>query len=153
MNQCLGFNLKNIEDGKFKFFYAHENITLLDRSKLVNIKDHSRNLKDILIKTDVIELCCRERLRTKWKFHKLTILTVFAALLKEVPMGCKDIVLPKTLLKNCTINCLTLKRTQDNLITTNCAFFVLPISICMDIKSWNKKYLKFLNCSSVEWMD
>ena len=26
---------------------------------------------------------------TKWRFYKLTSLTVFAALLKEVPMGCK----------------------------------------------------------------
>ena len=34
-------------------------------------------------------------------------LTVFAALLKDVPMGCKKAVLPKPLLKNHTINCLT----------------------------------------------
>ena len=37
----------------------------------------------------------------------MTNLTVFAALLKDVPMGCKNVVLPEPLLKNHTINCLT----------------------------------------------
>ena len=37
----------------------------------------------------------------------MTNLTVFAALLKDVPMGCKDAVLPEPLLRNRTINCLT----------------------------------------------
>ena len=46
-------------------------------------------------------------MNTKWWFYKLTNLTVFAALLKDVPMGCKDAVLPEPLLKNHTINCLT----------------------------------------------
>ena len=64
-------------------------------------------LKVFLNKTDVIESCSRERTNTKWRFYKLTYLTVFAALLKDVPMGCKNAVLPKSLLKNCTINCLT----------------------------------------------
>ena len=29
LNLALGFILKNIEDGKFRYFYAHENNTLL----------------------------------------------------------------------------------------------------------------------------
>ena len=36
---ALGFILKNIEDRKFRYFYAHENNTLLEKSKLVRIKD------------------------------------------------------------------------------------------------------------------
>ena len=46
-------------------------------------------------------------MNAKWRFYKLTNLTVFAALLKGVPLGCKDAVLPKPLLRNGTINCLT----------------------------------------------
>ena len=46
-------------------------------------------------------------MNTKWRFYKLTNLTVFASLLKHVRMGCKDAVLPKSLLKNHAINCLT----------------------------------------------
>ena len=54
-NLALGFNLKNIEDGKFRYFYAHENNTLLDQSKLVSNKDGMAKLKKILKKTDVVE--------------------------------------------------------------------------------------------------
>ena len=77
-------------------------------------------MKDFLKQTDVIESCSRERMNTEWKFHKLTNLTVFAALLKDVPMGCKNAVLPKPLLRNGTINCLTYEQNtrqpyKDNL--------------------------------------
>ena len=92
VNLIFGFILKNIEDGGFRFFYAHENNTLLDRSKLVCTRDNLAKLKGILIKFDVIESCSGERLSTKWRFYKLTNLTVFVALLKDLPMGCKDAV-------------------------------------------------------------
>ena len=46
-------------------------------------------------------------MNTKWRFYKLTNLNLFAALLKDVPMGCNDTVLFEPRLKNHTINCLT----------------------------------------------
>ena len=61
----------------------------------------------IFSKTDIVESCSRERMNTKWRFYKLTNLNVLAALLKDVPMGCKNAVLPEPLLKNHTINCVT----------------------------------------------
>ena len=39
LNLTIGFILKNIEDGKFRYFYDHENNTLLEQSKLVSNKD------------------------------------------------------------------------------------------------------------------
>ena len=103
----FGFLLEIIEDGGFRYFYAHENNTLLDRSKVVCTHEDLAKLKDFLKQTDDIESCSRERTNTKWRFCKFTNLTVFAALLKDVPMGCKNAVLPEPLLKNGTINCLT----------------------------------------------
>ena len=55
-------------------------------------KDDLTKLKFILNKSDVMESRSRERLKTKWRFYKLTNLTVFAALLRDVPMVCKDAV-------------------------------------------------------------
>ena len=72
LNLDLGFILKNIEDGKFRCFYAHGNNTLLEQSKLVSNKDDMAKLKEILKKTDVIESCTKERSNTKWRFFKLT---------------------------------------------------------------------------------
>ena len=45
LNLALGFILKNIEDRKFRYFYAHENNTLLEQSKLVSNKDDMTKLK------------------------------------------------------------------------------------------------------------
>ena len=87
VNLAFGFILKILEDGGFRYFYVHENKTLLDRSKFVCTHDDLAKLKDFLNKTDVIESCSRERMNTKRRFYKLINLTVLAALLKDVPMG------------------------------------------------------------------
>ena len=80
-------------------------------------------LKEFLNKTDVIQSCSRERMNTKWRFYKLTNLTVFAALLKGVPMGCKNAVLPEPLLKNQTINCLTYEENTRQPYNDNLCLF------------------------------
>ena len=72
--------MKNIEDGIYRHFHAHEKNTLLDGSELVCTKDDLTELKDIINKTDVIELCIRERMITTWGCFKLTNLFVFATL-------------------------------------------------------------------------
>ena len=65
LNLALGFILKNIKVGKFRYFYAHENNTLLEQSKLVSNKDDMAKLKEFLKKTDVIESCTEEMAYTK----------------------------------------------------------------------------------------
>ena len=67
---------------------------------------------------------------TRWRFFKLTNLTIFAALLKDIPMGCKDAVLPESLLRNPSIYCLTFERNtrqpyKDNL----CLFRALALHL------------------------
>ena len=94
VTRAFGFVLKNIEDGMCTYFYAHENKTVMERSTIVCTPDDITNLKEKLQKKDIVDLCTRERAITKWKFYKLTNLTVFAALLKDVPMGCKYSLLP-----------------------------------------------------------
>ena len=44
LNLALGFNLKDIEDGKFRYFHGHENNNLLEQSKLVSYKDDMAKL-------------------------------------------------------------------------------------------------------------
>ena len=126
VNLAFGFILITIEDGGFRYFYAHENNTLLDRSKLVCTRDDLAKLKVFLDKTDGLESCSRERMNTKWRFYKLTNSTVFAALLEDIPMGRKDAVLPEPLLKKRTINCLTFDENARQPYNDNlCLFRVL----------------------------
>ena len=78
----------------------------------------------------MIESCTKERSNTKWRFFILTNLTIFAALLRDIPMGCKDAVLPESLLRNPSIYCLTFERNtrqpyKDNL----CLFRALALHL------------------------
>ena len=67
---------------------------------------------------------------TKWKFYKLTNLTLFASLLKDVPMVCKDTVLAEPLLKNQNVNCLTFERnTRQPYINNLCLFWALALHL------------------------
>ena len=124
VNVAFGFVLKNIEDGMCRYFYAREINTVMEKSKLVCAPDDIANLKEKLQKMDIIDLCTiQERANTKWKYYRLTNVTVFAALLKDVPMGCKDTVLPGPLLRNCHVNCLTFERSTSQPYNDNLCLF------------------------------
>ena len=85
--------------------------------------DNITNLKEKLKKMDIVDLCTQERANTKRKFYKLTSLTVFAALLKDVPMGCKDSVVPELLPKNQIVNCLNFEKNTRKPYNDNLCFF------------------------------
>ena len=124
------FHFEKYTIRRIPILFAHENNTLLDRSKLVCTHDDLAKLKVFLNKTDVIESCSRERMNTKWRFYKLTNLTVFAALLKDVPIGCKNAVLPESLRKNPTINCLTFEDNTRQTYNDNlCLFRALALHL------------------------
>ena len=127
---AFGFFLKNVEDGSCRYFYSHENNTVMERSKLVCTQADMTNLKERMHKMDIVHLCTRERTNTKWKFYKLTNLTSFASLLRDVPMGCKDTVLPEPLLKNHNVICLTFERKTRQPYNDNvCLFRALALHL------------------------
>ena len=68
VNLAFGFVLKNIEGGMCRYFYAHENNTNLERSKLVCTPADLTNLEDRTQKMDIVDICTRGRANTKWKF-------------------------------------------------------------------------------------
>ena len=102
----------------------------MEKSKLLSTGDDLEHIKLLLAGTDVIESCARERVSTKWKFLKLSNVTIFAALLKDIPIGCKDAVLPQPLLKNRTVNCLTFgKNTRQPYNDNLCLFRALCLHL------------------------
>ena len=115
---------------RFRYFYAQENNTLLDRSKLVCTHDNLAKLNSFLNKTVFIESSSQERMNKNWRYYNLTNLTVFAALLKDVPMRCKNAVLAEPLLKNCTINSLTYEENTKQPYNDNlCLFRALALHL------------------------
>ena len=130
INLAFGFVLEKNEDAMFRYFYAHENNTGMERAKLVCTQADMTNLRVRNQKMDIVDICTRERANTKRKFNKLTNLTFFASSLKDVPMVCKDTVLSEPLLKNHNVNCLTFERItrqpyKDNL----CLFRALALHL------------------------
>ena len=116
VNLAHGFVLRNVEDGKYRYFYALENSLILERSQLIAKKEDMLELQNILDDINVVELSTRERSSTKWNFLFATNVTLFAALRKSVPVGFKDVLLPPRLLKHIDVNCLT--RQTRNATTT-----------------------------------
>ena len=72
LNVAFGFMLKDVEDGACRCCYAHENNTLVGRSKAVETKTVLVKFKNVLSNTELIEACLKGRASTKQKFHKVT---------------------------------------------------------------------------------
>ena len=106
INIALGFLLQNIETNDYRYFYPHENNLLLDRAFLLSNRNDLLNIQNEIEKLDLIEACTQERQNSKWRFTVITNVTVFAALLTNIPMGCTDSPLPEPLLRNPEVNCL-----------------------------------------------
>ena len=143
VNLAFGFVLKNVEDGSCRYFYAHESNTVMERSKIVCTPDDITNLKQKLQKLDFVDRCTRERANTKWKFYKLTNVTVIEALLKDVPMSCKDSVLLEPILKDQNVNCLTFEKIQESLTMTIFDFSEQLLCLYLATRGWRKKHPKF----------
>ena len=110
---ALGFVQRNVEDGSYRYFYAHESSFFLERSLLIAKKEDLQEFQQRLDDLNIVELSTRERSSTKSKLLFTTNVTIFAALLKNVPVGCKDILLPPSVVKRSDVNCLTYKSNKE----------------------------------------
>ena len=117
----------------------------MERSKFLCTPDDITHLKEKLQEMDIVDLCTLERANTKWKFYKLTNLTVFAALLKDVPMGCKDSVLPEQLLKNQNVNCLIFEKNTRKPYNDNFCFFRAVVLHLFSNERLEEETSKFFN--------
>ena len=106
VNLALWFRLQNVENNDYRYYYPHENNSLLDRAHLLSNKNDLLNLQSEIGKFDLIETCTQERQNSKWRFALITNVTIFAALLKNILLGCLDSVAPEPLLRNPEVNCL-----------------------------------------------
>ena len=65
INIALGFVLRNIETGEYRYFYAHENNTLFEKSHLLCIKADLITIQGKVEKVDNVEQCSHELQNTK----------------------------------------------------------------------------------------
>ena len=101
-------------------------------------------LQNIPVELNIVELRTQERCSTKWKHLFATNVTVFAALLKSVPVECKDVLLPARLVKRNDVNCLSYKANKERSNNNLC----LLRAICTHktgTKRLEEELSKFLN--------
>ena len=96
VNFVFVFVLKNEEDGRSSQIYAQE--IKMRGAPMTELKDLPNTL-------NIMEICGREKMHTKWRQYKLINLTKFAVLRKEEPMGCNDALLHKCVVKTFEIIC------------------------------------------------
>ena len=142
INIALGFVLRNIETGEYRYFYAHENNTLFEKSHLLCTKADLITIQGKVEKFDIVEQCTQERQNTKWRFKLITNVTIFAALLKNIPMGCPDSVLPEPLLRHTQVNCLLSNKDKEPYKDHLCLFRALAMYMNghKDIDSHTSRY-------------
>ena len=75
----------------------------------------------------------------------MTNLTVFAALLKDVPIGGKNAVLPKPLLRNGTIKCLMYEENTRQPNNDNLCFFRALALLLHDTQRLEEETSKMFN--------
>ena len=95
-------------------------------------------LKDNLNKTEVIELCSRERMNTKWRFYKWKSLTVFCCFTQTGTYGLPARGYSQTFAQNHTTNCFTFEDNTRKPYKSTRSFFLFLLSVCMQIKAWKK---------------
>ena len=109
MNLALGFILRNVDTDEYRYFYAHANNTFFENFSFALLKRRlglsSRQSRENGPSGDVRT----GEGNTKWRFALTTNVTLFCALLKNIPMGCIDAVLPEQLLRRPNVNCLVSK--------------------------------------------
>ena len=67
LNVAFGFLLKNVE-GSCRFYYAHENKTLMERLNFEATKKVLVEIKNVFSNTDLINACKKEQAITDCKF-------------------------------------------------------------------------------------
>ena len=129
VNLALGFILQNVETNDYRYYYPHKNNLLLDQAFLLSNRNDILNLLNKIEKLALIETCTKERQNSKWRITVITKVTVFAALLTGIPMGCTDTPLPEPLLRNPEVICLVSNGHDEPYNNNLCLFHAIALHL------------------------
>ena len=62
VNLALGFVFRNVEDGSYRYFYAHEYNLLLEKSLLIASKEDMAEFQQRLDDLNIVELSCKGKI-------------------------------------------------------------------------------------------
>ena len=103
-----------------------------------------------------MEQCTQERENTEWRFKLITTVKIFAASLKNIPMGRLDSVLPEHFLKNHCVNCLLSNKDMEPYKDRLCLFRALAMYMNEhnDLDSHTSRYFtEFISKSVYDFVE
>ena len=87
INIALGFVLRNVETGENIGIIMHtKTVLFFEKLHLLCTKADLISIQGKVEEFDIVEQCTQELQNTKWMFKLITNVTIFAALLKNIPI-------------------------------------------------------------------
>ena len=127
INIALGFVLRNFANDEYRYFYVHKNNNFFEGSHPLCTIEDLITIQGKVEEFVNVEQCTQERQNSKWRLKLITNVTIFVALLKNIPMGCPHSVPPEHLLKNHSVNCLLSKKDKEPYKDHLCLFRALTM--------------------------
>ena len=87
MNISFGYVLRHSETRELRFFYPHQNESILRGPVTISNKKSLRRVKDKLRQTDILQKLFLQRPDTKWTFYRLVSVMYSVFHIKEFPLG------------------------------------------------------------------
>ena len=126
INITFGFILKNIEDGSYRYFYAHNNEGVFSSPFTISNADDVLQLFRKINQLDILQSIYKLRPNTKWKVHTLTNIryVVFKMIDKNLGVGVvPDYIKRKQCINSLDINPSTKKPYTDYYCAFRCLAF------------------------------
>ena len=126
---ALGFILRNVDSNDYKYSYASEKNTFFEKSHFLGSNGDLVSLQDRVEKMDLVETCAQERANTNWRYTITTNVTIFCAVLNNIPIGCLDAVIPEHLFRKSVVKCLVTNGYGETYKDYLCLFRVVAVHL------------------------
>ena len=123
INVSIAFVLYSGLDDEYKFFYASNNSSIFEKTRLVRNRTDMRALVDDLHRIDMLEWAKQQRSNSRWVVHALTNVCVYVNRIPDHPIGGLKSVMPAYLLRNRYVECLDRDGNSGKPFADNLCFF------------------------------
>ena len=148
LNVAFSFVLENVEDGTSLYYYAHENNTLMQRSKFVSTKENLVKIKNVLSNTDVFGAFTKNEQIQSGNSKNPKVSLFWLLYSEKFPWGVKTQYCHRHLQKTTLLIVQLTMKIQENRTMTIYVSLELSLCICMEMGDLRNKLQKCSHYSS-----
>ena len=113
-----------MDTDEYRYFYAHKNNTFFEKPQLLCSKGDLVALQNRVEKMESVETC-----NIKRQYALTTNVTIFCALINNIPMGSVDAVIPEQLLRRSDVDCLVANGFGETYKNNICLFKAVAVHL------------------------